>query len=235
MPVWCAEGGTPSTQPPKEKGAKGAPAEAKVKLEPGDNIGTIVTNFGTIKVKLFPDIAPKAVENFKGLAGKKYYDNVIFHRIIDGFMIQGGDPKGTGTGGESIWGKPFGIETNPEYTFDRKGLLAMARTRNPVSNGSQFFITLGKCDWLNGQYTIFGEVIEGLDIVEKIGKVKKGPGDRPLEPVVMKSVRVEVVPDPKAPKGPKLEPGAAKDAKDAPPEGKVEGKVEPQSTGGAAK
>jgi cyclophilin family peptidyl-prolyl cis-trans isomerase len=156
----------------------------------GDEVAVMETNHGTIKLKFFPDAAPKAVENFKGLAKKGYYDGVTFHRVIDGFMIQGGDPRGTGTGGESLWGKPFEDEFSPKVRFDRKGLLAMANA-GPRTNGSQFFITLGPTPHLNDRHTIFGEVISGMDVVEKIGKVAKGRNDKPTEPVVMNKVNIE--------------------------------------------
>ncbi len=160
---------------------KATPASA------ANEIGVIETNLGTMKVKFFADVAPKAVENWKGLAKKGYYNGITFHRVIDNFMIQGGDPKGTGTGGESLWGKPFEDEFSPKHRFDKKGLLAMANA-GPRTNGSQFFITLVPTPWLNDKHTIFGEVIEGMDVIDKIGKVAKGPGDRPLSPVTMTKV-----------------------------------------------
>lgn len=186
---------------PPEKAAdekkSGALDALRKKIQPegkeksmSDEIAVIETNHGTVKVKFFPDVAPKAVENFKGLAKKGYYNGVTFHRVIEGFMIQGGDPKGTGTGGESLWGKSFEDEFGPKYRFDRKGLLAMANA-GPRTNGSQFFITLAPTPHLNNKHTIFGEVISGMDVVEKIAKVKKGPGDKPLEAVVMKKVTIE--------------------------------------------
>jgi cyclophilin family peptidyl-prolyl cis-trans isomerase len=182
---------------PEKKAAETQPKQAVQAAEPAkkakgggtDDIATIVTNLGTIKVKFFPDAAPKAVENFKGLAAKGYYNGVIFHRVIEGFMIQGGDPTGTGRGGESFWGKAFEDEFSPKYRFDRKGLLAMANA-GPKTNGSQFFITLAPTAWLNDKHSIFGEVISGMDVVDKIAKVKKGPGDKPVEPVTMKSVTI---------------------------------------------
>jgi cyclophilin family peptidyl-prolyl cis-trans isomerase len=178
-------------------------------------IAVMETNLGTIKLKFFPDAAPKAVENFKGLAKKGYYNGVTFHRVIDGFMLQGGDPTASGRGGESLWGKPFEDEFSPKYRFDRKGLLAMANA-GPRTNGSQFFITLGPTPHLNDRHTIFGEVISGMDVVEKIGKVKKGRNDKPLEPVVMKKVTIEPAPKPDDTKGdktaPKPEPKAGEKA-----------------------
>ena len=140
----------------------------------------IETTQGMIEVTLKEDIAPKACENFVELSKKGYYNGVVFHRIIKGFMVQGGDPTGTGRGGQSIWGKPFADECVKNVTFDQKGLLAMANA-GPGTNGSQFFITTAKTQWLNGKHTIFGVVTSGYDIVEKLENVKTGRGDRPLE------------------------------------------------------
>ncbi|MDD5136101.1 MAG: peptidylprolyl isomerase [Candidatus Omnitrophica bacterium] len=137
------------------------------------------TTQGKIEIKLMPDVAPKACENFKGLVEKGYYNGLIFHRVIKGFMIQGGDPTGTGAGGSSIWGKPFEDEFKKEVTFNRKGLLAMANS-GPSTNGSQFFITVAPTDWLNMRHTIFGEVVSGYDVVEKIENTPTGYGDKPV-------------------------------------------------------
>jgi cyclophilin family peptidyl-prolyl cis-trans isomerase len=154
-------------------------------------VAVIKTNMGTIELELFPKEAPKAVENFAKLANKGYYDGVIFHRVIDDFMIQGGDPTGTGRGGESIWGKPFEDEFSPELKFDQPGLLAMANA-GPGTNGSQFFITLAPTPWLNNHHTIFGKVIKGMDVVQAIGKVQTSkPYDKPVKDVVMEKVTVE--------------------------------------------
>lgn len=141
----------------------------------------IETNQGTFKVELFSDIAPKAVENFVSHAQNHYYDNLIFHRVIPDFMIQGGDPSGNGTGGQSIWGKNFEDEVTPTIKFDTKGKLAMAN-RGPNTNGSQFFITTAPTPWLNQKHTIFGEVVDGYNVVQKIEKTKTGAQDRPVEP-----------------------------------------------------
>lgn len=150
-------------------------ADKKVVLE---------TNQGNIVLALFPDIAPKTVENFEGLVKKGYYDGIIFHRVIKGFMIQSGDPTGTGRGGESLWGEPFEDEFKPGVLFDRSGLLAMAnRGRN--TNGSQFFITTKPTYWLNGRHTIFGEVEEGFDVVYKIENMKTSKEDKPMEDIVI--------------------------------------------------
>lgn len=150
--------------------------------ESKETIVVLETNIGVVEVKLFPEIAPKTCENFLGLIQKKYYDGITFHRIIKKFMIQGGDPTGTGAGGESIWGKPFSDECTANLKFDRPGLLAMAN-RGPNTNGSQFFITTVPTPWLNMRHTIFGEIIKGYDIVQKMENVKTGPGDRPIEPL----------------------------------------------------
>ena len=153
-------------------------------------VAVIVTNLGTIEIELFEKETPKTVENFVGLANKNYYDGVIFHRVIDGFMIQGGDPTGTGRGGESFWGKKFNDEIVKDLVFDKEGILAMANA-GPNTNGSQFFITLAPTKWLNGNHTIFGKVIIGMEVVKAIGKVAKNAQDRPLEDVVMEKITIE--------------------------------------------
>lgn len=144
------------------------------------SVVVLETNQGNIEVKLFEDVAPKASENFKGLVEKGYYDGIIFHRVIKSFMIQGGDPTGTGRGGESLWGGTFEDEFSPGVTFNKPGLLAMANA-GPGTNGSQFFITTVPTPWLNNRHTIFGEVVSGYDVVQKIEDTRVGPGDRPVE------------------------------------------------------
>jgi peptidylprolyl isomerase len=141
---------------------------------------TLETTQGSIEFDLFADIAPKTCENFTTHCKNGYYNGVIFHRIIEDFMIQGGDPTGTGRGGESIWGKNFEDECARDVKFDKPGLLAMANA-GPGTNGSQFFITTVATPWLHMNHTIFGEVVNGMDVVEKLENVKKGPGDRPIE------------------------------------------------------
>lgn len=138
------------------------------------------TTQGNIEIELMPEIAPKACENFTDLAEKGYYNGIIFHRVIKGFMIQGGDPTGTGRGGASKWGSPFEDEVVRSVTFDRAGILAMANA-GPNTNGSQFFITTAPAPWLNMKHTIFGEVVEGSDVVKKLETVPVGSGDRPIE------------------------------------------------------
>jgi peptidyl-prolyl cis-trans isomerase A (cyclophilin A) len=163
---------------------------------------TLKTNRGDIVINLFPDHAPKTVENFTGLAegtkdykddagrsGERYYDGLGFHRVIPNFMIQGGCPLGTGTGGP---GYTFKDEFHPELHFDKPYLLAMANA-GPGTNGSQFFITTAATTWLNNKHTIFGEVAdqESRDVVDAIGSTQTGPGDRPVEPVVIETVEIE--------------------------------------------
>ena len=138
------------------------------------------TNQGDIELELNPKIASLAVGNFMALVKKGYYNGVIFHRVIKGFMIQSGDPTGTGMGGESIWGKPFKDEFYPNVVFDKPFLLAMAN-RGPNTNGSQFFITVAPAPWLNGGYTIFGKVIKGQEVVKKIENIATDKANRPLK------------------------------------------------------
>lgn len=144
-----------------------------------DNV-VLETNQGNIVIRLFSNIAPKTVENFVGLVKKGYYDGVLFHRVIKDFMIQGGDPTGTGRGGESIWGASFQDEVSKEVSFDKRGLLAMANA-GPNTNQSQFFITTKPTPWLDMKHTIFGEVIAGYDVVEKIENCQTDSSDRPVE------------------------------------------------------
>jgi peptidyl-prolyl cis-trans isomerase A (cyclophilin A) len=164
---------------------------------------TFVTNQGTFKAKLMPEHAPTTVANFTDLAtGKRewkdpndgqrksepLYNGTIFHRVIPDFMIQGGDPQGTGMGGP---GYRFEDEVPPGGPkFDRPGLLAMANA-GPNTNGSQFFVTLAPTPWLTGKHTIFGEVVEGMEVVEKIGSTRTGAQDRPVEDVVLERVEIE--------------------------------------------
>lgn len=152
-------------------------------------IAVITTNYGTIKVKFFPEVAPKAVENFTTHAKNGYYDGLTFHRVMNDFMIQGGDPNGNGTGGESIWGAPFEDEFSKDHPHV-KGSLSMANSgRN--TNGSQFFIVHAESTpWLDGGHTVFGEVIEGLDVVDTIAAVKTGANDKPVEDVIMEKVEI---------------------------------------------
>jgi peptidyl-prolyl cis-trans isomerase A (cyclophilin A) len=161
---------------------------------------TLRTTSGTVTVRLFPDQAPKTVRNFVELAegtrdwtdpatrqpGGKLYDGTIFHRVIPDFMIQGGDPLGTGTGGP---GYQFGDEIHPDLAFSRPYLLGMANA-GPGTNGSQFFITTVPTPWLTGKHTIFGEVIEGADVVDAISHLDRDRRDRPAKDVVLESVEI---------------------------------------------
>jgi len=147
---------------------------------------TMQTNQGTIEVELFDEDAPKTVENFKKLAQDGFYDGVIFHRVIPDFMIQGGDPTGTGSGGP---GYQFEDEFN-ENKIER-GALAMANA-GPNTNGSQFFIvTAGACPWLDGKHTVFGQVTSGMDVADAISNVDTGPNDKPSDEVRIESVSLD--------------------------------------------
>lgn len=162
----------------------------KKKMVDSMTVAIIQTNMGTIEIELFADKTPKTVENFVGLANKGYYNGVIFHRVIDNFMIQGGDPTGTGRGGQSLWGGKFEDEFVPELKHNGAGILSMANA-GPNTNGSQFFITLKETPWLDGRHTVFGKVIKGMDVVQAIGKVPTNRQDRPLKDVVMEKVTIE--------------------------------------------
>ena len=153
-------------------------------------IAEMNTSMGDIEIELFPDKTPKTVENFVGLATKGYYDGIIFHRVIDQFMIQGGDPTGTGSGGESYFGGSFEDEFHVDLKHFGPGILSMANA-GPNTNGSQFFITLVPTPWLDGKHSVFGKVINGLDVVEKIGKVPTTkPFDKPVKDVIMNKVTI---------------------------------------------
>lgn len=187
----------------------------------GDTLATIHTNRGDITLVLFPEAAPKAVENFVTHAKNGYYDGIIFHRVIPNFMIQGGDPTGTGRGGESIFGRSFEDEFHPEYRNFR-GALSMANA-GPGTNGSQFFIVTapevtvdflsqmrdlgaekgyapevvdeyektGGAFWLDFKHSVFGQVVEGMDIVDEISNAERNPMDKPLEDVTIKSIEIK--------------------------------------------
>lgn len=188
--------------------------------EKGEEIAIITTNYGEIKIRLFPEIAPKAVENFKTHAKNGYYEGVTFHRVMNDFMIQGGDPDGTGGGGKSIWGKPFEDEFDINY-HNFRGSLSMANA-GPTTNGSQFFIVqntkvredmmeemkshgedagytdeliekyeeLGGTPWLDYRHTVFGHVFEGMDVVDEIAGVDVDGNDKPIDPVIMEKVEI---------------------------------------------
>ena len=187
----------------------------------GDQIAVMKTNMGEVEILLFPEVAPKAVENFISLAKEGYYDGIIFHRVIKDFMIQGGDPTGTGMGGESVWGKPFEDEFSEEARNFR-GALSMANA-GPNTNGSQFFIVqagpetmderifsmlkrqgknfsndvaekyteVGGTPWLDGAHTVFGQVIRGMDVVDKIGNLHVDHSDKPYEEVKILGITIK--------------------------------------------
>lgn len=154
-------------------------------------IATIITNLGSIKVELFVKEAPNTVNNFVNLSKAGFYEEVIFHRVIPNFMIQGGDPTGTGTGGP---GYTFDDEFDASLEFDRPGLLAMANF-GPDTNGSQFFITTVPTQRLTGAHTIFGRTVEGQDVVEAISMVSTSAGHRPVEDVRIQLIQIEVRPE----------------------------------------
>ncbi|EAD1463156.1 peptidylprolyl isomerase [Listeria monocytogenes] len=185
-------------------------------VAPNEIEAEMITNRGTIRIKLFPKIAPKTVENFVTHSKNGYYDGLIFHRVIPEFMIQGGDPDGRGTGGESIWGESFEDEFSTE-AFNLRGALSMANA-GPNTNGSQFFIVqkpdmpadmLGQMEqagfpveiieaykqggtpWLDGRHTVFGHVIEGMDVVDEIANLPTGMQDKPVNDVVIEKINIK--------------------------------------------
>ncbi len=164
-------------------------AQKNAKKAGGKTVAVIKTTMGTIEIEFYEKEAPKTVENFIGLAKKGYYNGILFHRVIDKFMIQGGDPTGSGSGGSSIWGKEFEDEVTPNLVFDKEGIVAMAN-RGPNTNTSQFFITLSPQRRLDGHYSIFAKVIKGQEVVRAIGKTKT-KNDRPVVPVKMLSIKIE--------------------------------------------
>ena len=160
----------------KDKGAK----------KMANPIAVFETNHGTFEIELFEDKAPITVKNFIDLAEKGFYDGLIFHRVIDGFMIQGGDPNGTGTGGP---GYTIPDEFHKDLKHDSEGVLSMANA-GPNTGGSQFFITLAATPWLDGHHSVFGKVVKGMDVVREIGKVDTDFQDKPLAKVVMEKVTI---------------------------------------------
>ncbi|MDD5053359.1 MAG: peptidylprolyl isomerase [Sulfuricurvum sp.] len=155
---------------------------------------SLETTQGTLELELYDDIAPLAVENFTTHVKNGYYNGLTFHRIIKNFMVQGGDPTGTGTGGESIWKKPFKDEFKSGVVFDKSGVLAMANA-GPRTNGSQFFITTAPTPWLNGYHTIFGRVVSGMDTLSKLNNIQTNGqygGDKPLQ--TQKIIKATVLP-----------------------------------------
>ncbi|MFC6291991.1 peptidylprolyl isomerase [Macrococcus epidermidis] len=190
--------------------------QLNTEISENERLVEMVTTKGTMKIKLFPEVAPKTVENFIQLSEKGYYEGIIFHRVINDFMIQGGDPTGTGMGGESIYGDKFEDEFSME-AFNLYGALSMANA-GPNTNGSQFFIVqmkqvpaqmlsqlkqggwpeeivdkyaeVGGTPWLDQKHTVFGQVVEGFDVLETIANVQVGPQDKPVEDVVIEKINV---------------------------------------------
>ena len=154
-----------------------------------ESIAVISTTKGDIEIKLFDSLAPKTVENFVGLANKGYYDGVIFHRVIPDFMIQSGDPTGTGMGGESLWGGKFDDEFDTSLT-NKIGGISMANA-GKNTNGSQFFIVQKDAHWLDGKHSVFGEVISGMEVVDEIANAERDAMDKPLSEISMKSVSIK--------------------------------------------
>ena len=153
------------------------------------NAAVIHTTMGDIHVKLFPDMTPKTIENFCTHSKNGYYNNLMFHRVIKGFMLQTGDPLGDGTGGESIWGKDFEDEFHPALKHDRPYMLSMANA-GPNTNGSQFFITTVPCPWLDQKHTIFGRCIAGMDTIHRIENVRVNKTDKPLEEIKIINITI---------------------------------------------
>jgi peptidyl-prolyl cis-trans isomerase B (cyclophilin B) len=172
-----------------------SPADAKAQAKPSgaDEVAVIKTSDGTMVIGFWPDVAPKTVENFKALAKKGFYDGTCFHRVIKGFMIQGGDPLTKDPSQEARWGTG-----GPGYTIkaefnDRhhdRGVISMARTQDPDSAGSQFFICHGNARFLDHQYTAFGKLIKGYDVLDKIADTPTHPPDRPDTPIVIETVKI---------------------------------------------
>lgn len=161
-----------------------AAGEVKTAMKPATAV--FDTSMGTFECTLATDLAPETCKNFITLAQKGFYNGLIFHRVIDNFMIQGGDPKGDGTGGP---GYTIKDEFTSKLTHNSAGILSMANA-GPNTGGSQFFITLKETPWLDGKHAVFGKVTKGLDVVLKIGKVKTGANDRPLEPVKINKITI---------------------------------------------
>lgn len=211
----CSQGEEATKEAPKEATKEATYPQLTNEVQKNEKLVEMETSMGTIKIKLFPEYAPKAVENFITHSENGYYEGVTFHRVMNDFMIQGGDPEGTGRGGESIYGQPFEDEFSDKL-FNIRGALSMANS-GPSTNGSQFFIvqnsTLaeglkeemekakypeeiikayeqGGTPWLDNKHTVFGQVIEGMDVVDKIASVEVDGNDKPIEEVTIKKIKV---------------------------------------------
>jgi cyclophilin family peptidyl-prolyl cis-trans isomerase len=172
-----------------EESKKGITLDSLISGE-GQLVATIETNYGTIKFEMFLQEAPRTVKNFIGLSIQGYYDGLLFHRVVKDFMIQGGDSTGTGGGGRSYFGVEFEDEFSNQLRHNAPGIVSMAN-RGPNTNTSQFFITTIATPFLDGKHTIFGKVIEGMDIVYEIGKVETAGSEKPIKDVIMKKIYVE--------------------------------------------
>lgn len=171
-----------------DRGLLDKPAEQLTVEDMKKMVAVIETNFGTIKFKFFPEQAPNHCRNFIKLAQMGFYNNLTFHRVIKGFMIQGGDPRGDGTGGPG-WTVKAEFNNLPHL----KGTVSMARAQDPNSAGSQFFICLDRQEFLDGKYTVFGQVISGQEVVDQIGSLPTDHRDKPLRDAVMQRVYIEMV------------------------------------------
>jgi peptidyl-prolyl cis-trans isomerase B (cyclophilin B) len=207
--------GTQGEQASEEKGSDEGYPQLTEEVAENERLVDMETTMGTIKIKLFPDYAPKAVENFITHSEEGYYDGLIFHRVINDFMIQGGDPDGTGMGGESIYGQPFEDEFSDKL-YNLRGALSMANS-GANTNGSQFFIVQkktaeagmeeqmekagypgeiikaydnGGTPWLDSRHTVFGQVIEGMEVVDEIAAAETDESDRPVEDVKIKHIKI---------------------------------------------
>lgn len=180
--VGCFGNGAEKTAPQADGGAAKQSQAAPEK----NRYAIFETSKGTIKVELFEDKAPLTTKNFIDLTEKGFYNNLIFHRVIDGFMLQGGDPNGNGSGGP---GYTIKDEFHKDLRHSAAGVLSMANS-GPNTGGSQFFITLDKTPWLDGKHAVFGKVVEGLDVVKAIGKVTTDLNDRPVNPVVIQKITI---------------------------------------------
>jgi cyclophilin family peptidyl-prolyl cis-trans isomerase len=182
---------TPMTNSNKQSEAAPSPRPSSGKRD----VALIQTDLGNIKVELLDEEAPQTVDNFRQLAKRGFYNGLIFHRVISGFMIQGGDPRGDGTGGESATGQQLPNEINPSSPLYqsgyKRGMIAMANKGTPQTATSQFFIMHQDYPGLRPNYTVFGRVIEGMDVVDKIAAAPTGGRDRPLSPVKMKKISIE--------------------------------------------
>jgi cyclophilin family peptidyl-prolyl cis-trans isomerase len=178
----------PSSAPPTPQPSAPPPSPPPPPSVSTNPVAIVETSMGTFKIELFADKAPHTVQNFIELVNRGFYKNMIFHRVVAGFVIQTGDPTGTGRGGSE---KSIKLEIHPDLKHDRAGIVGMARSQDPDSATSQFYITLGPAPHLDGKYAIFGRVIEGLEVVMAIGQVEVGPGDRPIVPVELKSISLQ--------------------------------------------